>query len=392
MTFPFEALVLSQRELGLVVAVAIGFLFGFVLERAGFGRATKLAAQFYLHDMTVFKVMFSAIVTAMLGLVTFAGLGLVDLGEVSRTIASWTYIWPMAIGGFVLGVGFIISGYCPGTSLVSTASGNVDGLFTFVGVAAGSFVYSYLLEIPRVATFHTSSELGAAFLYEMLGIPAPVLAVGVAIVAIAAFVGAEKVERIMQRRRDGLDAMPAPILRPRRMAFATATLAIPTTSSATTTPAPEVIDVTTLAHRVVDEPWTLRIIDLRPADAFTEHRIPGSENIAPEQLGEIGLQYMPRSRDIIVVGDGTASQVPPAVLGYPGHVYVLDGGWDSWQAFALDAPPTLVPGATDSMREAWEFRSSIHAAMTGQKVAPPPAAPPPTFVPKPKKKGGGCSA
>ena len=34
----------------------------FLLERAGFGRADKLAAQFYLRDLTVFKVMFSAIV------------------------------------------------------------------------------------------------------------------------------------------------------------------------------------------------------------------------------------------------------------------------------------------------------------------------------------------
>ena len=65
MIFPFESLMDMYREFGLVGAVVIGFFFGFVLERAGFGRATTLAAQFYLTDMTVFKVMFSAIVTAM---------------------------------------------------------------------------------------------------------------------------------------------------------------------------------------------------------------------------------------------------------------------------------------------------------------------------------------
>ena len=67
MTPPLRVALRRARELGLVVAVLIGFGFGFVLERAGFGRANKLAGQFYGTDMTVLKVMFSAIVTAMLG-------------------------------------------------------------------------------------------------------------------------------------------------------------------------------------------------------------------------------------------------------------------------------------------------------------------------------------
>ena len=126
MIFPFETLNLAQREVGLVIAVLIGFGFGFVLERAGFGRATKLAAQFYFSDMTVFKVMFSAIVTAMLGLVIVSGMGFADIGEISRQIVSWTWFWPMLTGGLLLGVGFIVSGYCPGTSVVAASSGNID--------------------------------------------------------------------------------------------------------------------------------------------------------------------------------------------------------------------------------------------------------------------------
>ena len=132
-------------ELGLVVAVVIGIGFGFVLERSGFGRSTKLAAQFYLRDMTVFKVMFTAIVTAMLGLVAAAGLGFVDLRAISESIVSWTFVWPMLIGGVVLGIGFIVSGYCPGTSLVASASGNVDGMAAFAGVIVGTLIYAEAL-------------------------------------------------------------------------------------------------------------------------------------------------------------------------------------------------------------------------------------------------------
>ena len=67
---------------GLVLAVLLGFGFGFSLERGGFGSSRRLAAQFYFHDMTVFKVMFTAIITAMVGLFGPRRLGLVDLAYV----------------------------------------------------------------------------------------------------------------------------------------------------------------------------------------------------------------------------------------------------------------------------------------------------------------------
>jgi len=137
MTLPIQALAERWHEAALLTAGLIGFAFGFVLERAGFGRSTKLAAQFYLYDMTVFKVMFGAIVTAMLGVVLASGLGLVDLGSLSAGAVSYTFIWPMLVGGLLLGIGFIISGYCPGTSLVGAASGHLDAVVTMTGVGIG---------------------------------------------------------------------------------------------------------------------------------------------------------------------------------------------------------------------------------------------------------------
>ena len=78
--------------------------------------------------MTVFKVMFTSIVTAMLGVLLFSGVGLAELKVVGQSVASATYLWPMLAGGLLLGAGFIISGYCPGTGLVAAASGNLDGV------------------------------------------------------------------------------------------------------------------------------------------------------------------------------------------------------------------------------------------------------------------------
>ena len=175
MTFPLEILNASP-EAGLLVAAAIGFGFGFVLERAGFGRADKLAAQFFLSDMTVFKVMFTAIITAMLGLVLFDAVGLVELAVAREQIASATWIAPMLIGGLVLGAGFIISGYCPGTSIVAATSGNIDGAFTVAGVMGGTWIYSELMRIPSFAAFHESGARGPMSLDTVFGVPPELLA------------------------------------------------------------------------------------------------------------------------------------------------------------------------------------------------------------------------
>jgi hypothetical protein len=79
---PFYKYGFFGDEMSLVLAFLLGTGFGFFLERAGFGSARKLAAQFYLYDMSVFKVMFTAIVTAMLGVTYLGWIGWLDLSLV----------------------------------------------------------------------------------------------------------------------------------------------------------------------------------------------------------------------------------------------------------------------------------------------------------------------
>ncbi|WP_242345232.1 YeeE/YedE thiosulfate transporter family protein [Anaeromyxobacter terrae] len=191
--FPIEALSDERRALGMAVAVVVGIGFGFVLERSGFGRAQKLVGQFYGYDFTVLKVMFTAIVTAMLGLVVLSSAGVVDLAAIQFNYP--TYLWPMIVGGLLLGAGFVMSGYCPGTSLVATASGKLDGVSTVLGVVAGGLVYAHVE--PALGAFPNSGKLGALSLSAWLGLPAPIVAAFVVAIAIAAFLAGERIERMV---------------------------------------------------------------------------------------------------------------------------------------------------------------------------------------------------
>lgn len=95
-------------EFGLFVAVAVGILFGFFLERAGFGSPKKLTAMFYFRDFAVLRVMFTAVVVAMAGLLVFGAAGAVDFAGLAVPA---TYLWPQAAGGLLIGLGFVVGGY-----------------------------------------------------------------------------------------------------------------------------------------------------------------------------------------------------------------------------------------------------------------------------------------
>ncbi len=399
MIFPFESLSGAHREWGLLVGVLIGFGFGFVLERAGFGRAPKLAAQFYGTDMTVFKVMFGAIVTALLGTVILAGLGFATFKAIADQVVSATFLWPMILGGLALGVGFIISGYCPGTSVVAMASGKWDGFATVGGVIVGQLLYAEVEHRGFLARFHSSSNLGHTYLWELFKLndrlgPA-VLAVGVTAMAIGCFLMVEKLEARL-RDRATVDAMstPAGMLGKRVFqGFGIAALAglllalAPARTAPNTAPAP--ITSLDLARRVIDAPWSVRVLDLRSREAYTASRIPGAEHVAPSELTKLGLGDAPAGRDLVLVVEGDLASVPAAAATFPGRVYALKGGFAAWQKDILTAPAPLAPGASPEAVLAWQLQAGIQAGLTGMKAAPPPPAPATGGAPR-KMGGGGC--
>lgn len=195
MNAPFFKFELFGDEISLVVAFVVGLGFGFFLERAGFGSARKLTAQFYLTDLAVFKVMFSAIVTAMLGLFYLSWAGLVDI---SLVYFGPTYLVPQVVGGLILGVGFVVGGYCPGTSVVAMATGRLDALLFGLGILAGIFLFGEAFQAIEGLVFAT--PMGEVTLPELFHLRHGLVVLLVVLLALGGFRGAEAVERWSARR------------------------------------------------------------------------------------------------------------------------------------------------------------------------------------------------
>ncbi len=174
----------------LIAGFVIGIGFGATLERSGLGSARKLMGQFNLTDLAVFKVMFSAIVTAMLGAFWLSKLGVLDL---SRVYIPETFLLPQLIGGLLFGVGFGLAGLCPGTSCVAAATGRGDGLAVVIGMFGGVLLTGAVL--PSIQRFYTSTARGGYTIPTLLGVSEGVVVLVVVAIALAGFAFAGRIER-----------------------------------------------------------------------------------------------------------------------------------------------------------------------------------------------------
>jgi uncharacterized protein len=191
---PLSLVLKFDHATEMVVAVLVGMGFGLALERAGFGRATNLVANFYGRDFRVLRVMFTAIVTAMVGLYGLDLAGVLPLASIGLLD---TFLGAQLAGGVLVGAGFIVGGYCPGTSIVAAVSGKIDALLFVVGVVVGSGVYA--LAGDALAPLAASGAMGRLLLHDALGVPAGPVVLGVALVAVGAFWGVGRIEAAVRR-------------------------------------------------------------------------------------------------------------------------------------------------------------------------------------------------
>jgi rhodanese-related sulfurtransferase len=159
------------NELNLIAALIIGIFFGVILEQAGFSTSKKLVGLFYGYDFTVLRVFFTAGIVAMIGVIAMEHFGLLDI---NLTYINPTFFWSAIIGGLIMGLGFVVGGFCPGTSICAAAIGKVDAMIfvagSFIGVLI--FVEGY----PLWEELYKSNNWGNTRIFDALGIQQTVFA------------------------------------------------------------------------------------------------------------------------------------------------------------------------------------------------------------------------
>src|SRR5688572_3116346 len=324
----------------LLTAPLIGFAFGWFLERGGLGSAPKLAGQFYLTDLTVFKVMFSALLTAMLGAFWLDRLGVLQLDLV---FLPDTYVLPQALGGIVFGAGFLVAGLCPGTSCVAAAAGRRDGLGVMAGMLIGVLIFN--VAFTWIEPIYSATPLGAVRLTELAGMTTGAGIAVVTAMALAGFVGASYIGHAALGRRSLHAAL----------VIGAALLA--TGAAVVDRGTDDVISAPELADRIIRGADSQRIFDLRPRRAFEQFHIPSASHVTIEELSHIPIS--PQT-SVVLYGEARKTVADGVrVLRARGHqdVRVLREGVYEWLARVHE--PRLAVDATQTERADFERAAAL---------------------------------
>lgn len=364
-----------------LVSLAIGLGFGWCLERAGFGSSRRLSGVFYFRDFAVIQVMFSALVTAMLGLALAESLNLV--APATQFYLLPTYYGAYVVAGLLFGVGFVMGGWCPGTAAAGLASGKIDAMIFVGGIIAGSVLYNELYpEIEQLTTWGASSQNAynlpnVAFVYTTLGISKGLFIALFTLLAIACFWGINYVERSRTALTDEPGADRNKTLKKLSIGFvvfAGILLLLPehdvlshdqmfqreTALLKSIAAAEDHMEPEELADRLMQGDTALRVVDLRPEDEYQTFHIRSAVNV---QLGALPAyaQQTPSGTLLVLYSNGMTHPAEArdalARLGFD-NSYILTDGLDGFRARCLK-PASLrkAPVSTEMAEKIMRWRS-----------------------------------
>jgi len=336
---------------------------------SGFGDSRKLAAQFYLKEMTVLKVMFTGIIVAGVLIGLSAAFGLLDFEQI---YVNPTFLKPGIVGGLVMGVGFIIGGFCPGTSIVAASTLKIDGILFALGVATGIFAFGETVDL--YSDFWYSTAMGRLTLPELFGLDMGVVLTGVVVMALFMFRGAEISEAFFGR---GTPARQLRLLPQKPMAYAFGGVLLLLVGLAALRGQPgaqrrwtrvaatagEQLDnrevyvhPMEVAELTQDTAVYTRVLDVRSEAHFNLFHLRNSRHTTLDELEEPEfikeMKNAPGNQVVFTVSndESRATQAWKLLVAQGvGNVYIVEGGINGW--LRLFAPPPCLAKAKKGSHE-----------------------------------------
>lgn len=274
-------------EFNYIIALIIGIGFGFALEQAGFASTKKLVGLFYGYDFTVLRVFFTAGITAMVGVVVLSHFNLLD---VSIIYINPTFLWSALIGGGIMGFGFIIGGFCPGTSACSAATGRIDGMAFLVGSVIGIFAFAE--GYPMLKDLYLAKNWGPVLMYDQLSLNREVFGIIMIVVAAGAFIMTQIIENKVNKKETkwfkptiikNAILIASPILLVLMVIITPSKTEMMNTRIDEKIAAgecnPRMMNADKLAYELMNQYYKYNVIDVRSAKEFKEFHIPTAINI-----------------------------------------------------------------------------------------------------------------
>jgi hypothetical protein len=356
------------NELNFIVALIIGIFFGVILEQAGFSTSKKLVGLFYGYDFTVLRVFFTAGIVAMIGVIAFEHFGLLDI---NLTYINPTFLWSALIGGLIMGLGFVVGGFCPGTSICAAAIGKIDAMIFIAGSFIGVLIFAE--GYPLWEGLYKANNWGNVRVFDSLGMQQTIFAFLLTAVALFAF----WMISIIENKVNGIKK-PAFRFTPYYVTIGAIGFILSLSAFVLTERKDSLqnlvsdkefvnnfdlktMSVDEFAYRIIKDDNKLQIIDFRPIKEYEKQSLPGSTSFTFDNLFEKEPSKILRIRhkkNVFVAHDEFTERQFAIIAGRLGfsNVTILKGGLNSFNNEILNFKENSI-AATKQESDTFRFRA-----------------------------------
>jgi rhodanese-related sulfurtransferase len=360
------------NELNFIVALVIGILFGVILEQAGFSTSKKLVGLFYGYDFTVLRVFFTAGIVAMIGVIALEHFGLLDI---NLTYVNPTFLWSAIIGGLIMGLGFVVGGFCPGTSICAAAIGKIDAMIFIAGSFIGVLIFAE--GYPIWESLYKADNWGNVRIFDSLGMQQTIFAFILTAFSLLAFWVVSIIEnRVNKVQKPTIRFTPyyvtigaigfilslsAFILTERKDSLQQ----LVSDKDYVNNYDVKTMSVDEFAYRLIKDDNKLQVIDFRPIKEYEKQSLPGSTSFTFDNLFEKEPSRILRIRHKInvFVADDEHQERQFAIvanrLGFS-NVTILQGGLISFNKEILGFDKNKI-STTKQESDTYRFRTKASA-------------------------------
>ncbi len=358
-------------ELNYIIALIIGIFFGVILEQAGFSTSKKLVGLFYGYDFTVLRVFFTAGIVAMIGVIAFEHFGLLDI---SLTYINPTFLWSAVVGGLIMGLGFVVGGFCPGTSICAAAIGKIDAMIFIAGSFIGVFIFAE--GYPIWEGLYKVENWGSVRIFDILGMQQTVFAFILTAIALLMF----WMVSIIENKVNGIKK-PVFRITPYYVTIGIIGTVLSLSAFVLTERKDYMqqlvsdkefvnsyniksMSVDELAYRLIKNDNRLQIIDFRSPEDFKKESLPGSTSFTFDNLfeKEPGRILSIRHKINLFVAEDEFQEREFAIiaerLGFK-NIIILEGGLNKFNKEIIEFDKSL---AANNPREADTYRFRTKAS------------------------------
>ncbi|MGK2904812.1 MAG: YeeE/YedE thiosulfate transporter family protein [Desulfuromonadales bacterium] len=139
-----------------------GIAFGFVIQRIGATDAHRMARSHLMLDADIPRFMLLTVALSAVGLFGLQAVG------VGRILPLPTSIVATGLAAIIFGIGWGLSGYCPGTIWAAAGEGRMDAIFALLGGLAGTALFAQWHE-TLIPILYDPTNVGQITLTDLFG-------------------------------------------------------------------------------------------------------------------------------------------------------------------------------------------------------------------------------